>query len=371
MDSLFLPILNHLLKTKGMEACVGDWKGSSLSSHTGLSTTSCSNFPLETSHNYGFFGFDIKQFPCGDPTQVTACLGFDSCGTVVISVNGGIASCLAHYGTAGMADLLTPIAKVISSVTIGISIPRRFTTSFMVARRVGASVMASSITTRGSFYFSGVITALPGDYFSLSGYDMKDVFDITAKGEIFIDFGDMEDLAKKSETLITKPSSKNKDGLKNVITSLANLGAELTIIATGGIYLKLESLTQGLFVDFSFDLRKTNILITRGGGSSGLDTGLYFNVSSDQVASLGGLLNMVFSQFGGVLSRLGVVTPKISPSLNISLGIFITTDSVGFEFSFAISRVSCYFNFKRKVGGCQFDNKFFAAIIEKLTWVYK
>ena len=108
MDGIFFPFLNVFPSTLGIEVCVGDYAGKSILTDTGLSTTSCSNFPLNTSFNYGFFEFDIKQFPCGNPTQVTCCLGFDSCGTVIATVNGGVTSCLAHYGTAVMAEMITP-----------------------------------------------------------------------------------------------------------------------------------------------------------------------------------------------------------------------------------------------------------------------
>jgi hypothetical protein len=174
--------------------------------------------------------------------------------------------------------------------------------------------------------------------------------------------------------MITKPKEKSQQALKKVVTSLINLGVEVTLVLSSSIYLKLSTITQGFLIDFSLDLNTTNILITRGGGSSGLPTGIYIYVTSNVVKNIGSLINMVFKRFGTVLNLIGFKIPSIpelSPSFETSLGIAITSDSVGFQFNFSISSIQCFYDFVNKKGACQFDNTFFTALIQGLTWVFK
>jgi hypothetical protein len=131
-------------------------------------------------------------------------------------------------------------------------------------------------------------------------------------------------------------------------------------------------MTKGLIQDFSFKLIEATILITQGGSgsNSGLTAGFYIYFDSDIASNLADSLGSVFDHFASILSKIGVSKPKI-PSMGLSLGLFLQTDSLGFEFNAVGITVKCIFIYSSNKGSCKFSDKYFTMLANAGKWVIK
>jgi len=147
-------------------------------------------------------------------------------------------------------------------------------------------------------------------------------------------------------------------------------GAELTVLLSGVLYVKLGSLTKGFLNDFSFDIGKASLLITTGNGSSGLETGLYIHLTTNLAAGFSSFITGLFDQFASILGVLGFKKPTI-PKLNVQLSLFIQASGIGFQIKFPGLSAACVYHFSSNNGSCKFNSAIFTAIADGIKWVVK
>jgi hypothetical protein len=360
--SFLVPILKKGVTSK-LDMCVGDFKGTQIEEMGNMGEFKCQGIPLPADGTYGVLGAYVNNVPCGSPVTVAACVVFDDCGSVAIAVNGGTATCAATYST-GIAAVISPLADILDSISIGFSLTRRYTKTFTVSARDGDVINSRQITTRGHFYF-GLDIAMPFD-FKIAGKTLKDFIEISRSTKFMVDFGHVGTAVKD---FVTSLSDGKPD--KNTIYSIMNLGAEMTVSVDSKMTLKFEDITKGLFDDLELNIGTVDVLITKGGDSaSGLPLGIYVYFSSDILKNLFDLFDKLCDDMGPILNKIGF--QKISfPKTNSSLGVFISNEATGFDFRLPGLYVKCMFLYSQNKGSCQFGSKLFTALINGAKWVVK
>jgi len=361
MDKFIGPLFKM---AAGANLCFGDYPGEELKGSK-LSELTCNTFPLDISYTYGVLAGVVNNVPCGSPQTVSLCLAFDRCGTVAISINGGVAVCLATLST-GIAAIIGPLGPALKFAAIGFSLERRFVRTFETTWARGNDIGTSNVTTRGHFYF-GLGVQLPLDQFKIGSKKISDYINLEVEASIMIDFGHVIETAKR---FIDNILHADKNTGKKLIQTIMSAGAELTVLLSGVLYVKLGSLTKGFLNDFSFDIGKASLLITTGNGSSGLETGLYIHLTTNLAAGFSAFITGLFDQFASILKYLGFKKPSI-PKLNVQLSLFIQASGIGFKIKFPGLDAACVYHFHSNNGSCKFNSAIFTAIAEGVKWLIK
>jgi hypothetical protein len=352
--------------TSNYDVCVGDYKGGDIEKNPTLTYTKCDSVPLMENFQYGLFGSYILSVPCGTTLQnLNSCAIFDKCGTVALSINAGIAQCLATYST-GIAAILSPLSGTLDYLSFGISPKRRFTLRIPIAYRNGDKIESKEISTYGHF-FVGLGLKFPIDI-HFGGMSFDKIFSFDVNSTYIIDFGDSASIVT---SLIQTIYSATKSNAEAIVKSILNTGAEMTISIKGLLSLNLNDLTRGFLPNIDLDLGQASILVTSGAKSaSGMKPGVYIHVSSDIAKNLFIIYKRNLDQFASVMNIFGI--PQISfPEIKLSLGIFIQDDALGFEFFGLGFTFKCMFINSKTSGSCDFSHKFFTSIIESGKWVIK
>jgi hypothetical protein len=363
--SFLMPIIKMSTKMLNLDFCVGDYKGSVIGENSRLGRMTCGDFPISEDDNYGVVAAYINNVPCGSPQTVAACVAFDTCGTVALSMNGGVAACAA--ATTGIGAIISPLSGILDSIHLGFSLTRRFERSFTVLVRNGNSLTTKNITTRAHFYF-GLNLSIPIDFIKIGGKSLKDIFDLRLSSLFLVDLGPHigNTLTQLVDTMTTgKPD-------KNFAKNIMNIGSELTVEMKGKLALKLEDITQGFLDDLELDLGVANAYITRNlpDNSTGLPAGVYIYLQSDLLKNLMSLVDKLLSDFGPVLKQVGFIKKAI-PSSEAYMGLFITTDAMGMSLSLGGNTIKCMFIYDKKKGSCSFNSAIFSALIDGAKWVIK
>merc|ERR1712096_148432 len=114
------------------------------------------------------------------------------------------------------------------------------------------------------------------------------------------------------------------------------IGFELSVQITGTLTIKLKDLTRGFFPDIVINFANRNFLITSGG--PGTPTGLPAGIYIYQQINIAAIFQAIIDNIGGILGAIGIPTPKL-PSLGVDMGLFLTTEAVGFSFKTSIIEV--------------------------------
>jgi hypothetical protein len=361
--NFLVPIIKMGLSPQ-LDMCVGDYTNAEIGEMDNMGEFGCQGIPLPQDGTFGVLGAYVNNVPCGAPVTVAACMLFDDCGTVVFAVNGGTATCAATIST-GIAAVISPLADVLDSISIGFSLARRFTKTFTVSARDGDGIISRQVTTRGHFYF-GVDIALPFN-FKIAGKTLEDFIEVGLSTKFMVDFGQVSNSVKD---FVSSLSDGKPD--KKTLNSIMNLGAELTVSLDSKMTLKFEDITKGLFDDLELNIGTVDVLITQGGSNSAsrLPAGIYVYFSSDILKNLFDLFDKLCDDFGPILDKIGF--KKISfPKTNSSLGVFITNEATGFDFKLPGLYVKCMFIYSKNKGSCQFGSKLFTALIEGAKWVVR
>eukprot|EP00340_Litonotus_pictus_P010418 CAMPEP_0170536008 /NCGR_PEP_ID=MMETSP0209-20121228/101908_1 /TAXON_ID=665100 ORGANISM="Litonotus pictus, Strain P1" /NCGR_SAMPLE_ID=MMETSP0209 /ASSEMBLY_ACC=CAM_ASM_000301 /LENGTH=1000 /DNA_ID=CAMNT_0010837327 /DNA_START=214 /DNA_END=3216 /DNA_ORIENTATION=+ len=309
--------------TMNVDVCLGDWSGSSIKSNSYLQYNKCHTIPVVSDFDYGVIGFNAEEVPCGDPQLVQACAVWDQCGTVALSVNGGLVNCAANY--TGVGAILGSLAKTLNYVSIGFSLKRLFTKSFDIAYNKGSSVDKKTITTFAHFYFK-LGLKFPFADLKIGNQKVSNFFTINADMYLMLDFGDSLSVI---EDFITDIRKGDSDTGENLVDNIINANFEVSLGITGSFVLNLNKLTQGFLPNLSFNLGEVNLLLTNGnGGSSGMNRGiyLYFKVGFNNISSL---FQKIVDQFSGILSLFGLKIEIPNINASVGIGLFIQDDSAG------------------------------------------
>jgi hypothetical protein len=349
------------------DLCYGDYAGETVEKNWNLKNMKCDGIPLMEEFKYGYIGAYVNNVPCGTPQTVNFCVTFDQCGTFAIALNGGMAQCAATYST-GIAAIVSPVAEVFDYLSFGFSYKRRFTQTFTIAYRNGENVNSKEITTYGHFLI-GLGFSTPLEFIKIDNKSISDIFSLDLDTKFIVDLGNA---ASTIDKFINQIQNVNKENTKNLIDAIMNQGAELTIQVAGTFSINLNDLTRGFIDNMEFNIGSAAILVSMGGSNnaSGMNTGFYIYFTMDNVLNLGSIYSRMWMNFAAILDKIGL--PKIPfPKVGASLGIFIQSDSVGFEFKLSQISLKCMYIYSSKKGSCDFNNKVFTAIIDGAKWVIK
>lgn len=362
-NSFIVPILKNIASNVGMDGCLGDYKGDVIEESKRLGDLRCQGFPLPKDGTYGVLAAYVKNMVCGSPVNVRACVVFDDCGSVVISVNGGTATCAATYAT-GIAAVISPLAGLLDQMSIGFSLTRRFTNTFTVSAKDEDAINARHITTRGHFYF-GLDTTLILDL-QIFGRNLKDFIDVSSSTKVLVDFGDLGNAVKDFVSTLSdgKPNRETLD-------SIMNIGGEMTLTVESKMTLKIGKLTKDLFDDLELELGMAYVLVTKGGNNaSGMPLGIYFNFTNSVLKNMLDIFDKFLDSMTPILEQIGFKKSAM-PQGDSSFGGFISKEATGFEFNFPGLYIKCIFEYNNQKAGCQFGSKFFTANIDGENWVVK
>jgi len=315
-------------------------------------------------YKYGVIGGFAANVPCGvTPQSITFLAAFDRCGTVALAFNSGIIQCAATYST-GLAAVISPISSMLDYFSFGMSVNRRFVIkNFWIAYRSGDKVSHKLITTYGHFMI-GLGISLPLQDLQIGDYKLDDIISFDLMTTFMVDFGNS---LSNVSTLINEVLTADKSTSNTILSTILNTNAEMTLQVQGILSLNIGILTRGFLPDLQFTLATTNFLVSSGnGGASGMNRGVYISLD----ANIADAFNAVIKQFSEIFKVIGI--PSFSfPSANVRLGVFIESESVGFEFNSPIFNLKCMFIFNTFIGSCNNNSQFFTALIKAGKWVIK
>ncbi len=348
-----------------VEACLGDFTPAQMKDTSAMVASKCYVFPFNDQHKYGIIGGTLKSLPCGPaPEEVAMCMGYDRCGTFVMSINGGALACAATYST-GIAAVLQPFAGTIDYVSFGFSRKRKFVCKdFSIAHKSGDKVKFSTISTRGHL-FMGIALNFPLKKFKIGNkFTLDQLISIQAIGEMYVDFGNFN-----VANLFNQITNANSSSAENLFNEIISARAEFTFKMSGNLKIKLRKNTKGILPDINLEFGSLHMLVTTGGSgtTSGMPAGLYmsfeYNITS--------IFNAIMDNIDSVLSAVGIGKPKL-PSAKTKMGLFITAEALGLSFSAGkFLDVRCMFIFSKFKLSCGIDSEFFTALIEAGKWLVK
>jgi hypothetical protein len=363
LNNIILPLIQAVSAAPSL--CLGDFTGTKLTDDTdSFASYTCDSLPLDTNYKYGAITALVRNVPCGTPQTVAMCMVFDQCGTFGISLNGGVAACAATYST-GIGAVLGAVADALDYIAFSISATKKLTETFTIVYNDGTNINTKSVTTRGHAYMS-LGLSFPADWLKINGKSLEDIVSLKLKAKLLVDFGNVSSVFT---SFVSQLDNMNSTTAKSMGTTILNLGSEVTAIMEGSINIELENLTNGFIQDFEVTIASANLLISRGGGESGMSTGMYLYLGSDVAEALIDTIQDFIDHFSSVMGFVGFDIPSV-PSSGTSAGIFIQTGSMGIQINLAGVTLKCIFYYGSK-GSCQFSDKYFTALINAGKWVIK
>jgi hypothetical protein len=363
-ENNIMPILSRATEYLPFDACLGDFDGDVLLDDQGkLNSFQCHSIPYEKSTTMGVFGFNLKNLPCGTPTDFQMCLTFDRCGTVGVAVNGGSLKCLAF--ATGIGALISEVGSMIDYISFSFSLNKKLTQILEVPAFVNNEFRVKQVQTKGHFYL-GMGLTLPGDFLKIGGIKLDKFFKVSVSASLLIDFGNTISTVQS----IVKDITTNKGNGLSIVQKIMKSGAEVSLRGEGNVKINLESLTKGVIPNLSFNVGSLNILITAGGGESGLPTGLYIRLNLNVVKNLFDLLKKISSHFAGIMNAVGSFL-KLDKIGDVEGSLAITSAGLGFEFKGAMLSIFCYYRIDTKKGSCKFNSSIFTMLLDAGKWVIK
>jgi len=360
--------------------CMGDFKTNTLLTDPDSAHCKCKNFPLPEGEKMSAIGFSIKNIPCGIPdpkaTKVEICAIFDKCGTFGISMSGGTAECALHATaapSAGISELLVPIAKMTTFAQFGYS-PNRLWTAKLQFLDPTNNMKRKDITVRSHVYMgAGFKTPELGIKFGKE--DITKTFDFKATGKAFIDFGNKNDM--------------NPTAMKNLIHDKSLTAAqktqrflqtarEFTQSIRGSLHLKLSKMTKNMIPDLKIaDELDYNVLINLGKGadgdrgSSGMPAGIHIFMKPPPMDLIGGFIRSIVKNIGKVIKCGGMPLPKLPNINNVEMG-FTLGAKIGFKIKIASFEYSCMIKIEGGLAlSCKIGLGFLSIFKNQFKWIAK
>jgi len=203
-------------------------------------------------------------------------------------------------------------------------------------------------------------------FIKINGNSLGDYIQFEVDFYVLLDFGSV---GSSVSSAINSIENMNSSTSKTILTDLLNSADELCLVITGSVVFQFASMTNGFIQDFSITVETVNFLLANGNGSSGMSAGFYLYWGSDVVSGLNSELQGVYTQYAGILSKLGISAPNL-PSTGIYFGIFVDDSSLGFEFNFLGMYIKCAYQYSGS-GSCNFNDSFFTGLIQDGQWVIK
>lgn len=358
-SGIILPLVSSILSLP--QICLGDFYGSEIMSNYQFSNAQCSKLPLSSDHKYGVISFAAFNVPCDTLVSVGACLVFDDEGTGAVIFNGDLVGCAVSL--TGVGKVFSPFLKFLGAMGFGVSLNRKFEKTLKVCYNDNSSIECGNKTTKGHFLFV-INLALPT--FKIGTKDLSDYLQLNATITYMIDFGNLTSYLSLASTLFSYSTCSD---LTSLVGDIKNLGAEYTLTIEGNMTLTLSKHTNGFLPDLDFELFESDIVITTGGGNSGLTTGVYFYLGTNVIESIANVFTSLFNRFSSIL---GFSIPSIDlSSLNAGLGVFLDSSMFGIKIFFPGIEFYCYFKFSSGKGSCKYNNTLFTAILEAAKWIIR
>ncbi|KAL6075098.1 hypothetical protein QOT17_003851 [Balamuthia mandrillaris] len=339
--------------------CVGDFGASELTLFdSDLYNGGCWYIPLPTSTQTGVVIFFGKP-ACAGGIDASLCFTYDSCGSVAISVNKPMLNCMAPRGKGGHGAghiLLSRIAG------------RSYVSTFNLALPKGNIAEVKEVTVQG-YYFDSLLVSYP-NFWRVGSNTINKIIEISGEATRIFDFSAVEPFI---DGLTSLGSPEEATFLLDEMKG----ATEAQFIVQGVITLKLNDLTKNFLKAFIFTVDGANLLISNGGGTSGVEAGVYAYLNTDMAESLQDAVEKTIYHFNGLLKELGVSVPKIVAGSDAGLGVFVTESAAGFSIrGFGLNCYCTYkfpaFNGDKAKASCNFaDLAFFTAVWDGVKWVIK
>lgn len=358
---IILPVLAAIGSSPNV--CIGDFPGSAFMNQTELMNMGCNFYDLSPNVTFGTASFVGYRVPCAGGSTVTLCSVFNNSGTGAVAINGGILNC--GVSLTGMGNMLKPFFSMIGSVGIGYSVNREFERrlNFCWSNSTQSAVSCGSVTHKANFFFL-INIGLPE--FKIGKFDLSSIITFSGTSVFSLDLGP---LIGNASTLINSLTNCTRclDGA-NLLENLRNIGAEFVVTLDGSLTINFNQLTNGLLPDMFVDLKKHSIMVTKGGGSSGLRSGLYFNIQSNILNDFIGIVVSFFNNFLSLFSNWGIPYPDLSFG-NVAVNAFVDSFSAGFKINIAIGELLCIIRFSDGRVGCKYNDKLWTFIKRAIMYV--
>ena len=349
-------------------SCVGDFTGKEIKVNFDLANMQCTKLPLDPDHQYSVVGVALYKVPCPNPEKpgtLSGCMVFDKEGTVGVIINGGILRC--GMATTGVGKIFEPFAKFVGAMGFGFSLNKKFMKTFEICYGgQSLDVRCNKVTARGHFT---VVLNLAFPEFKIGSLDLTKYFQLNATNTLLIDATQSISAVKSLVSELTNSNSCNKG--TNILSKIRDMGSEITFISNGYITLKMNDLTNGFICNLNFELNETAFVFTTGGGSTGLEPGVYFHFNSNVIKSITGIFVKLFNHFTGVLGSVFKIPMPDLSFLDISFGFYINIHGLGFKFDLITFEFECAYRFSDSRFSCKFDTDFFTILKEAVKFVIK
>jgi len=360
-----VPLANAL--TGNIQFCFGDYKGSELYSlaHPSFANMQCTKLPLDKSSDFSVVGFAANNVLC-DKTgaNIAMCAVFDSSGTAAFILNGATVGCA--IAVTGIGKIFQPFVKFVGALGFGFSVNKKFKKAVPICYNNSNDIDCKTVAARGHV---ALVLNLAMPKFKVGSKDLSKIFKLNATLTWMIDFGSAFTKFDDVINSLTNIDGCNKGA--NVLEAIRGMGAEFTATADGYLTLLAAGLTNGFMPNINLKLADTNLIVTTGGGSTGLNTGFYMRATSDIVGALVDIFKNLWDHYMGIFGGFFKIPFPSIPSLQVDLALFVDSSSMGFQFKFPGVEFMCIFLFSGFKGSCKFNAKFFTAILEAVMWVFR
>lgn len=359
-NGIVLPVLRAIGGTPNV--CIGDFTGDSLLNKTELRNMSCDYLPLSPSINFGTAAFTAYNVPCAGG-KINLCSVFNNSGTGALVLDGGILNC--GVSLSGVGNILRPFLKMIDAVGIGFSVNRDFQRNFNLcwSNSSQTGIDCGTKTHKANFFFL-VNIGMPE--IKIGKFDLSSIISFNGTPFFTLDLGPLINNASSYINSMTN-CAKCSDGA-NLLESLRNLGAEFAITLDGSFTINFNQLTNGLIPDMTLNLNKKTLLMTKGGGSSGLRSGIYFNIQSNIIGDFLNILLDFFNNFLSLFSKWGIPMPDLSFG-SVAINSFVDSFSAGFKINIVIGELLCIIRFSDGRVGCKYNDKIWTFIKRAIMYV--
>jgi hypothetical protein len=307
----------------------------------------------------GNFVVNTTKLSCSNGEQVKFCVTFDQCGSFGMAVNSAALKCLTAAAGVGVTGMLADGIVNSDHAAFAFSLNKKLVLSYDIAVFTDQGFGTKNIKVNGHF-FVGLAISVPNSWLRKIkiGEKTGDKFiKFVINVNTLLDLGNVDDMVKNT----VKSLSKSGSNSKNMIDTVLNSNAELSIIANGKLEFVLSQLTNGFLPDLSYEIKDCNLLLTAVEGTSGFSQGLYVRILMNNMKDFNkefrGNLDKIFGHYKGILGNFQF--PDFNKAANIAISVGIDQNRAGFEFKCDLITITCIFNIKEMKGSCGFGSNFF------------
>ena len=372
-----LQVISEILNLKA-GICYGGWSAEDiLSKEKTAKDKQCERFPLNSKNpnKFGIFAAMANGIPCGGTAQVdfNGCFLWDKCHTYGLVLNSGPLQCIAAAGgdsLGGFGKFAAAAAETVKSVGVGYSYSKRYSKSFSIfSYDVSGGVFEiRKVTAVGHIWAGGAfeIKFKSLENIKIGKKKLSEFLSFEAQIDILVDFGNAADIIKKwigtFKTFNSEDTSSiTQDGVKPtffdntavMLESLLNARGEFSVSAIATLKISLEEISKGILPDIEL-ASQFSLLITQGGGTSGMPGGMYFYVT---VPTIVDVIAKLIEHFTPFMKLFNIEIPNLDnlqSDSTTALGLAITADYIAIHVTYTVIKFSCSYRFENYSISCDF-----------------